>query len=205
MYQKCLNAGIRVRKEDVRLILSNLDPQGVKNRRARKLQRRAYFAKGPNYLWHLDSYDKLKPYGICINGCIDGYSRQIIWLNCYVTSSDPRIIGGYFMEAVSSTGGCPLIVRSDRGTENSTVRDLQQYFRRNGQDRFGGGNSFMYGRSTSNQRIEAFWGFLRKECMQFWMDLLKNLMEDGHFDGGFIDKSLILFCFLAFVQVNINF
>ena len=28
--------------------------------------------QGPNYLWHMDSYDKLKPYGISIHGCIDG-------------------------------------------------------------------------------------------------------------------------------------
>ena len=24
-------------------------------------------------LWHLDGYDKLKPYGFAIHGCIDGY------------------------------------------------------------------------------------------------------------------------------------
>jgi hypothetical protein len=22
--------------------------------------------KGPNYIWHIDNYDKLKPFGICI-------------------------------------------------------------------------------------------------------------------------------------------
>lgn len=32
-----------------------------------------YNAKGPNYSWHTDGYDKLKPYGIAIHGCIDGY------------------------------------------------------------------------------------------------------------------------------------
>ena len=28
----------------------------------------------PNFLWHCDGYDKLKPFGIAIHGCIDGYS-----------------------------------------------------------------------------------------------------------------------------------
>ena len=28
--------------------------------------------QGPNFLWHCDGYDKLKPYGLCIHGCIDG-------------------------------------------------------------------------------------------------------------------------------------
>ena len=26
---------------------------------------------GPD-LWHVDSYDKLKPYGFTIHGCVDG-------------------------------------------------------------------------------------------------------------------------------------
>ena len=29
--------------------------------------------QGPNYIWHVDAYDKLKPYGMSISGCIDGY------------------------------------------------------------------------------------------------------------------------------------
>ena len=64
MYEKCLQAGLRVRKENVHIILSAVDPTGVCNRRARRLHRRDYFAQGPNFLWHFDSYDKLKPFGI---------------------------------------------------------------------------------------------------------------------------------------------
>lgn len=29
--------------------------------------------QGPNYVWHLDGYDKLKPYGFAIHACIDGF------------------------------------------------------------------------------------------------------------------------------------
>ena len=28
--------------------------------------------QGPNFSWHCDGYDKLKPFGIAIHGCIDG-------------------------------------------------------------------------------------------------------------------------------------
>ena len=34
----------------------------------------------------IDSYDKLKPYGIGINGCIDGFSRHIMWMEAYTTT-----------------------------------------------------------------------------------------------------------------------
>ena len=34
---------------------------------------RTVYMQGPNFIWHVDSYDKLKPFGFPINGCIDGY------------------------------------------------------------------------------------------------------------------------------------
>lgn len=59
---------------------SQIDPQGIELRRKRRLRRRIYSIKGPNSVWHIDCYDKLSRYGIKIHGCIDGFSRQIIWL-----------------------------------------------------------------------------------------------------------------------------
>ena len=32
----------------------------------------ASYNKGPNYIWHIDGYDKLSPFGLTIHGCIDG-------------------------------------------------------------------------------------------------------------------------------------
>ena len=28
-------------------------------------------------IWHVDGYDKLSPYGMCIHACIDGYALTI--------------------------------------------------------------------------------------------------------------------------------
>ncbi|KAK9978814.1 hypothetical protein ABG768_020552 [Culter alburnus] len=202
MYAKCWEKGLRVRKEDVRVALKELDPTGVSMRRARRLRQRNYFAKGPNFIWHLDSYDKLKPYGICINGCIDGFSRKIIWLNTYTTSSDPKLIGGYYIEAVERLGGCPRVVRGDLGTENGHVRDFQRFFHINHADE--SLDSYLDGASTANQRIEYWWGFLRKECMEFWIYLFAELRDNGYFDGGFLDKSLLQFCCMGLIQDELD-
>ena len=185
IYAKCQQSGLRVRKEDVRLILKVMDPEGVE-------LRKAYFAKGPNSIWHVDGYDKLKPYGLCINGCIDGYSRKIMWLNVYHTNNDPKVVGGYFLEAVKECGGCPRIVRSDRGTENGHVRAFQQLFRHNDQ----GERVYVEGAITPNQRIECWWSFLRKECTQFWIEIFRDLLERGDFTGNFLDKNLVQFCLM---------
>ena len=205
MHARCAEKGMSIRKEDVRMILSTLDPEGTELRRRRRLSRRAYFAKGPNFIWHVDSYDKLKPFGICINGAIDGFSRQMLWLNAYNTSSDPKVVGGYYLETAQELGGCPRIVRTDMGTENSSIRDMQRYFRRNDTDAHGGERSFIYGKSTSNQRIESWWGFLRKQCVDFWLEHFHRLKDEGDFVGDFLDKNLMLFCFLALIQVSNTF
>ncbi|XP_061745248.1 uncharacterized protein LOC133544166 [Nerophis ophidion] len=203
MYTKCKEGGLHVKKGEVRLILKELDPRGVELRARRRLHRRNYFAKGPNYFWHFDSYDKLKPFGICINGCIDGFSRKIIWMNAFTTSSDPKIIGGYYMEAVKKFGGCPRIVRGDRGTDNVKVRDFQRFLRRNIDD--GSGiDSYIEGASTANQRIESWWGFLRRESMEFYISMFTDLKDRGLFGGTYLDRGLIQFCFMSFIQDELD-
>lgn len=99
-------------------------------------------------------------------------------------------------------GGCPQSLRSDLGTENVTVERFQKALH----DLFHETNSrrppFLYGKSTHNQRIEAWWSILRKHSAQFWMNLFQMLRDDNLFDGTFLDKSLIQYCFMDLIQVK---
>ena len=67
------------------------------------MRRCVHHACRPKSIWHID--------GLCINGCICGFSRKIIWLNVYQTNNDPKNIGGYFLD-VKGNGGCPLKIRT---------------------------------------------------------------------------------------------
>ena len=69
--------GLRIPHVVVQDLLKELDPDGVKARRAHCLKRRVYHNPGPYYSWHIDGYDKLKPWGCAI----DGFSRRILWLH----------------------------------------------------------------------------------------------------------------------------
>ena len=100
-----------------------LDPDAIELRKKGRLKRRLYFAKGPNYLWHVDSYEKLKPFGFCINGCIDGFSRYMIWLNVYHT----RVNASYYVEAIGELAGRPQLVRGNMGTENGHLARMQTF------------------------------------------------------------------------------
>ena len=77
---------LRTTREIVRQSLRYLDPSGVEHRQQRRLRRRRYSVGGPNYLWHMDGWDKLKTFGLCVHGCIDGFSRRILWLKVSSTN-----------------------------------------------------------------------------------------------------------------------
>ena len=91
--------------------MKSLDPAGVERRSGRKLQRRIYRCPGPNFTWHIDGYDKLKPFGFCIDGCVDGFSRKIIWLFVGSTNNDPLIIASYYLKLVKENRVVPRLVR----------------------------------------------------------------------------------------------
>lgn len=203
MTQKCSDNGFKCTQDGVRTILGILDPEGCDLRQKRCLRRRAYISQGPNYIWHFDSYDKIKRFGFCINGCTDGFSRRIIWLNCYISSNDPKIIGGYYVKSVQCFGGCPKLIRGDHGTENVLVRQIHTFFRRNGTDERSGERSYLSGPSTANQRIEYFWNFLRRQCMEFWMNHFIQLEADGDFDGSFLQINVLRYCYMHLIQVSI--
>ena len=84
-------SGVLVRREDVRLTLLELDPQNIDKRRRRRLRRRKYHRPGPNFVWYIDGHDKHKPYGTSIYGCLDGYSRRIIWLEVAALNKVPEL------------------------------------------------------------------------------------------------------------------
>nr|XP_022287723.1 uncharacterized protein LOC111100295 [Crassostrea virginica] len=199
LHLKCIQNGFVVSQESVRLLLLLIDPNGVEIRKRNRLRRRQYSCSGPDYIWHVDSYDKLKPYGFCINGCIDGFSRRIIWMEVYTSNSNPALIASYYLDAVKLRKGCPRKLRLDRGTENSYIAQMQIFLRTNHEDDESNACA-IFGSSNHNQRIESWWGFLRKHCCQFWMNTFQGLKDIDKFNGEVIDKNILQFCFMQMIQ-----
>ena len=184
IHQKIGMIGLPTNRELIRLTLKALDPEEVKNRSLKKFTRTKYTSVGPNYMWHIDGYDKLKPLGFAIHGAIDGYSRKILWLHIGSSNNNPRVIASYYLDCVSRLNNViPMIVRSDRGSENVVIAEIQQYFRHKDADEFAGRNSFRYGTSTANQRIEPWWSQFRRHRANWWINVFKDMTALGIFDA----------------------
>ena len=109
---------VNIKRDVVMKLLRELDPNGSKNRKAHRLRRRQYVSVGPKFGWHADGYDKLKPYGWPIRGCVDGFSRKILWLKVSRTNNNPIVSACLHTETVKKMRFCPQYLRTDGGTEN---------------------------------------------------------------------------------------
>jgi len=107
------------------------------------------------------------------------------------------VIGHYFAECIHQLRSCPCFVRTDCGTENSILVAMQVSQR---QDQ----RAHVFGTSTSNQRIEAWWAFLRRNRSQWWMDLFAYFVNDGIFHVGHPrETDCLRYCFMAILQQDL--
>ena len=205
MHQKLRMKGVVTNRETVRLIIKTLDPLGVGLKKSHKLKRCMYTSRGPNFLWHVDGYDKLKSFGFPIHGCIDGYSRKILWLNVSPTSNDSQVIATYFIHCIEKLNLIPRLVRSDRGSENTILGGILKYLRREHGDAVAGDESFRYGPSVSNQRIESWWAFFKKSRSSWRMNYFRDLIDEGIYDPTVnYQKMCLYFTFSGLLQQELD-
>jgi hypothetical protein len=160
-----------------------------------RLRRRTYHSEGPLQSWHIDGFDKLKPFGFAISGCIDGFSRKIIWLECAHTNNDPKVIASYFTKGIMKEDmKTANHLRTDKGTENSILAAIQC-------ELLGDTKHHSYGTSPSNQRIEQFWSFFRPSTTAYYINLFRDLVDYGLFTiGNETQTEILRFVFMEHIR-----
>ena len=81
-----------VSKEDVRNAIKKINLEGADRQRRKVINRRVKNPLVQGKIYQLDGNDKLKRWGMCIHGCVNGFSRKILWLVASNTNNDPLVI-----------------------------------------------------------------------------------------------------------------
>ena len=168
-------AGFCVPRNLVQRLLKDIDPERTDSRRRHGLRRRIYRNPGPNYVWHIDGHDKLKPFGFAIHGAIGGYSRKILCLRFLRSNNSSNIIRNIYVDSMKKFQGCPIKLITDLGRENVSAAALQTYFRQDV-------NAHHYVPSTRNQRIESWWPFFTKSKGRWWKHFFLALKSNKRLD-----------------------
>jgi len=163
--------GLDVTRNQLRKSLHRVDSDGILFRKTKPIQRRVYSVAGPHHLWHHDGNHKLIRWGIVIHGCIDGCTRNIIYLAARDNNLSQSVFD-LFINGVSRYQ-LPDRVRGDKGGENVLV--AQYMISHRGINR----SSYIAGSSTHNTRIERLWRDMRQHTIQAYIDLFRSLEEEG--------------------------
>lgn len=186
-------------------MLQVIDPIGVERRTRYRLKRRVYNVPGPNYLWHADGHDKLKRFGFPIYGCIDGFSKKVLWIDVATSNNDPTIIAYFYLAAVKKFKLLPTLLRTDHGTECGLMEDIHMALRSDHGDEHAGVKSFLRGKSTHNQRIESYWRQFRQHVGDFYIILFKVMENDNLLDlSNPVHIECLQYCFAGLVQREIT-
>ena len=115
------------------------------------------------------------------HGCVDGFSRTIIYLQCLNNNRASSVLE-LFRQGVENFG-LPLRVRCDHGMENTGVARYMLERR--------GLNSVITGRSVHNQRIERLWAESNRVVSFYYSDLFSFMENEGILNS---TNELHLFC-----------
>ncbi|KAL5366644.1 hypothetical protein BJX96DRAFT_170107 [Aspergillus floccosus] len=151
------------------------------HRRKYDLQRKRgeFVVPRPNFIWSVDGYLKLEPYGIEIYAAIDAYSRYIIWIYCGITARTAVSVLRQYLETIDNVQLLPSRVRSDQGLEIVLFRSAYLQLCRVREPNIQLNSCWISGRSTENQRIEACY--------------FKFLSEDGLFSKASLADQIALY------------
>ena len=137
-------------------------------------------------------------FGFAIHGCINKFSRKLIWFFVSTTNNDSLVVANFYLKAITNLGRAPNTLRMDLDTENVYCEELQVFFTKNS-------NNFLYAASTKNQRIETFWSRFRKFNLSWWIDFFSGLIKYRIFNPGCqFHRLALIFSFVLVIQAQLN-
>ncbi|KAJ7382244.1 hypothetical protein OS493_036278 [Desmophyllum pertusum] len=127
-----------------------------------------------------------------------------MWLEVGRTNNHPGVVASYFIDCAKCWGH-RLCNSWRHGTENVRIAAIQRYLRHEAGDSWSGRKAFFTEDQLLNQRIEAWWGQLRRGASDWWITHFKDLRDRGLYcDANAVHVECLLFCYMALIREELQ-
>ena len=199
---------VQVSRHLVHNVMAELDPEGLEARNLQKKKKKPkgnFTSEGPLWVVSLDGHDKLcgfqnSTFPLGVYGCIDTFSRKVLFLNVCYSISNPLLIGRMYLKYLFDTEMLPVNLRMDRGTETGKLATIHVYLLNQHGLMDDPTDSIIYGPSTSN-KIERWWRDLHERLEVFFKEQLTVLLRRREYDPlNSTDRQLLAYVFIPIFQ-----
>ena len=157
----------------------------------------------------LDGHDKLYGYAnwtfpIGIYGCMDTFSRKMLFLAVMPSNSNPNVIGNLYLSFLTETSMIPTHIRVDHDTETGKMATIQAYLASKVNLFDNPLDSDIYGKSTM-KKIERFWRDLHEQMGKYFKAQLVELLCHRKFiERDDTHRQILVYVYIPIIQRECN-
>ncbi|KAI5991633.1 hypothetical protein EDD15DRAFT_2448524 [Pisolithus albus] len=194
-----------VSRSVIREYFATYEPHLIRQRKARRLQRRRFWAAGVNDLWAVDQHDKWNRFGLALHTGIEPFSGRILWIRIWHSNRNPQLILSYYLDVVEELGFIPLVTQSDPGSENFGIANAQTMLRQWHDSALEGTLQHRWMRTRKNIKPEIMWSQLRRRFTPGFESLLDDGVHQGWYDvDNTLQRMIFRWIFIPWLQAELD-
>ncbi|GJE88520.1 hypothetical protein PsYK624_046030 [Phanerochaete sordida] len=197
---------IKVPKDLVLHYLRLTEPDAVRARRSNaKMVRRRFYSAGANHIWAVDQHDKWRRFGLFLHLATEPYSGALLWLVCWWSNSNPRLVTHQYIMTARRLGGIPLITQSDLGSENFGIANAHTSIRQHLDPSLRGTLQHKWMNKHNNIKPEIAWKQFRVRFAPGFELLFDEGLDKGWYDpGNTLQRLVFRFLAIPFLQRELD-
>ncbi|KAI6167932.1 hypothetical protein EDD17DRAFT_1882904 [Pisolithus thermaeus] len=194
-----------VSRSVIREYFATYEPHLIRQCKARRLQRRRFWAAGVNDLWAVNQHDKWNRFGLALHTGVEPFSGKILWIRIWHSNRNPQLILTYYLDVVEELGFIPLITQSDPGLENFGIANAQTMLRQWHDSALEGTLQHQWMRARKNIKPEIMWSQLRRRFTPGFESLLEDGVHQGWYDvDNTLQRMIFRWIFIPWLQVELD-
>ncbi|KAG1764120.1 hypothetical protein EDD22DRAFT_979130 [Suillus occidentalis] len=177
----------------------------IRQRKARRLQRRRFWAAGVNDLFAVDQHDKWLRFGLALHTGIEPFTGRIMWMQVWHSNRNPQLILTYYLETIQELGHMPMVTQSDPGSENFGIANAHTMLRQWHDPTPQGTLQHRWMRTKKNVMPEITWSQLRRHFTPGFENYLDSGVSAGWYDcSNTLQRLIFRWIFIPWLQRELD-